>query len=130
MLAGLDNSRPQARWVRGSPHSADNWNRAARSAAAWWSDAGSFAVRGTRGAQSRRIELGCTWPRRTQVTRDRRDRPVGWWYAAASHSLGYLRPSLPAGLLLGDLNDPAQTQAARADAWPKVLGFIRAVAAE
>jgi dienelactone hydrolase len=48
-------------------------------------------------------------------------------YADASHSLGYLRPSLPAGLMLGDLNDPPQTRAARADAWPKVLRFIQAV---
>lgn len=51
-------------------------------------------------------------------------------YADASHSLGYLRPSLPAGLMLGDLNDPTQTRAARADAWPKVLRFIQALATE
>lgn len=31
-------------------------------------------------------------------------------YADASHSLGYLRPSLPAGLMLADLNDPTQTR--------------------
>jgi len=48
-------------------------------------------------------------------------------YADASHSLGYLRPSLPPGLMLGDLNDPTQTRAARADAWPKVLRFSQAV---
>ncbi|MGH7641395.1 MAG: acyl-CoA thioester hydrolase/BAAT C-terminal domain-containing protein [Candidatus Dormibacteria bacterium] len=48
-------------------------------------------------------------------------------YADASHSLGYLRPSLPPSLMLGALGDPPQTQAARADAWPKVLRFIRAV---
>lgn len=48
-------------------------------------------------------------------------------YAEATHSLGYLRPSLKDGLL-GDLADPAQTQAARGDAWPKVLAFVRAPA--
>lgn len=45
-------------------------------------------------------------------------------YPEATHSLGYLRPALPAGLVHGDLGDPAPTQAARADAWPKVLRFI------
>jgi hypothetical protein len=34
-------------------------------------------------------------------------------YADASHSLGYLRPSLPAGLMLGDLNDTAQIELVR-----------------
>jgi dienelactone hydrolase len=50
-------------------------------------------------------------------------------YVEATHSLGYLRPSLPVGLVPADLHDPPQTQAARADAWPKVLRFISAVAA-
>ncbi len=46
-------------------------------------------------------------------------------YPDATHSLGYLRPVLPDGVVLGDLGDPPHTQAARADAWPKVLGFIQ-----
>lgn len=45
-------------------------------------------------------------------------------YERASHSLGYLRPELAAGLLR-DLADPASSRAARADAWPKVLQFIK-----
>ena len=48
-------------------------------------------------------------------------------YLDASHSLGYLRPVLPAGLVHSELSDPAATRAARADAWPKVLAFIHRV---
>ncbi|MHB8457632.1 MAG: acyl-CoA thioester hydrolase/BAAT C-terminal domain-containing protein [Acidimicrobiales bacterium] len=47
-------------------------------------------------------------------------------YPDATHSLGYLRPVLPDGVALGDLRDPPHAQAARADAWPKVLRFIQA----
>jgi dienelactone hydrolase len=46
-------------------------------------------------------------------------------YPDASHSLGYLIPRLPPGLLPPDLIDEPADQAARADAWPKVLQFIR-----
>ena len=45
-------------------------------------------------------------------------------YPDATHSLGYLLPRLPAALIHSDLDDPAATQAARADAWPRVLRFI------
>lgn len=46
-------------------------------------------------------------------------------YPKAGHSLGYLLPSLPPGLLPREITDEAADQAARADAWPKAVGFIR-----
>lgn len=46
-------------------------------------------------------------------------------YPAAGHSVGYLIPSLPAGLLPPDLEDQPADKAARADAWPKVVEFLR-----
>lgn len=46
-------------------------------------------------------------------------------YPDAGHTLGYLRPDLPAGVLPADLDDSPVTQAARADAWPQVLRFLR-----
>lgn len=46
-------------------------------------------------------------------------------YPQASHSLGYLLPHLPAGLLPQDIIDTAADKAARADAWPQVVTFIR-----
>ncbi|WP_158607587.1 acyl-CoA thioester hydrolase/BAAT C-terminal domain-containing protein [Flexivirga caeni] len=49
-------------------------------------------------------------------------------YADATHALGYLLPVLPDGLLPENIADPPQTRAARADAWPKVVQFIRSVA--
>lgn len=49
-------------------------------------------------------------------------------YPDAGHSLGYLVPRLPSGLLPADLDDEPADRAARADAWPKVVEFIRRVA--
>ena len=46
-------------------------------------------------------------------------------YPQAGHSLGYLLPSLPPGLLPREITDEAADQAARADAWPKAVEFIR-----
>jgi hypothetical protein len=46
-------------------------------------------------------------------------------YPRASHSLGYLIPELPAGLLPQDITDTAANKAARADAWSKAVTFIR-----
>jgi dienelactone hydrolase len=46
-------------------------------------------------------------------------------YPDAGHTLGYLRPDLPAGVLPADLDNSPATQAARADAWPQVLRFLR-----
>jgi dienelactone hydrolase len=46
-------------------------------------------------------------------------------YPRASHSLGYLLPELPAGLLPQDITDTTADEAARADAWPKAVTFIR-----
>ena len=46
-------------------------------------------------------------------------------YPDASHSLGYLIPELPPGLLPADLVDSPVDRAARADAWPKAVEFIR-----
>jgi dienelactone hydrolase len=43
----------------------------------------------------------------------------------ASHSLGYLIPQLPTGLLPPGITDAAEDKAARADAWPKAVAFIR-----
>ena len=45
-------------------------------------------------------------------------------YPDAGHALGYLIPRLPPGLLPPDLVDEPVDQAARADAWPKVVEFI------
>jgi len=49
-------------------------------------------------------------------------------YPDASHSLGYLVPRLPCGLLPPDLVDRPVDHAARADAWPQVVEFIRRLA--
>jgi dienelactone hydrolase len=46
-------------------------------------------------------------------------------YPAAGHSVGYLIPSLPAGLLPAEFEDQPADKAARADAWPKVVEFLR-----
>lgn len=46
-------------------------------------------------------------------------------YEKAGHSLGYLIPQLPAGLLPPGITDAAEDRAARADAWPKAVAFIR-----
>jgi hypothetical protein len=46
-------------------------------------------------------------------------------YSEASHSLGYLLPHLPAGLLPPEITDTAADKAARADAWPRAVTFIR-----
>ena len=46
-------------------------------------------------------------------------------YPQAWRSLGYLLPSLPPGLLPREITDEAADQAARADAWPKAVEFIR-----
>jgi acetyl esterase/lipase len=46
-------------------------------------------------------------------------------YPKASHSLGYLLPHLPAGLLPQEITDKAADKAARADAWPRAITFIR-----
>jgi hypothetical protein len=46
-------------------------------------------------------------------------------YPQAGHSLGYLLPDLPTGLLPPDIADRAEDRAARADAWPKAVTFIR-----
>lgn len=60
------------------------------------------------------------------VSRGHRFRHKVLNYPEAGHALGYLIPDLgPRGLPAGLADDPA-TRAARADAWPKVLEFIRA----
>ena len=46
-------------------------------------------------------------------------------YPQAGHSVGYLLPQLPPGLLLREITDHAADKAARVDAWPKVVEFIR-----
>jgi dienelactone hydrolase len=46
-------------------------------------------------------------------------------YEKAGHSLGYLIPQLPAGLLPPGISDAAEDKAARADAWSKAVTFIR-----
>ena len=46
-------------------------------------------------------------------------------YPQPGYSLGYLLPSLPPGLLPREITDGAADQAARADAWPKAVEFIR-----
>jgi hypothetical protein len=46
-------------------------------------------------------------------------------YPEASHSLGYLLPRLPGGLLPAELTDEAADQAARADAWPRAVMYLR-----
>jgi dienelactone hydrolase len=50
-------------------------------------------------------------------------------YPDAGHSVGYLLPRLPDGLLPQDLTDDGPNQAARADAWPRAVAFIRHLAA-
>ena len=45
-------------------------------------------------------------------------------YPDAGRCLGYLIPRLPPGLLPPDLVDEPADQAARADAWPRVVEFI------
>ena len=46
-------------------------------------------------------------------------------YPDAGHSLGYLIPRLPPGLLPPGLTDQPADHIARADAWPKAVGFLR-----
>jgi hypothetical protein len=46
-------------------------------------------------------------------------------YPQASHSLGYLIPDLPTGLLPQEITDTTEDKTARADAWPKAVTFIR-----
>jgi len=46
-------------------------------------------------------------------------------YSEAGHSLGYLLPQLPPGLLPPGITDEAPDKAARADAWPRTVEFIR-----
>ncbi len=46
-------------------------------------------------------------------------------YPEAGHSLGYLLPQLPPGLLPREITDEAPDKAARTDAWPRVVAFIR-----
>ena len=46
-------------------------------------------------------------------------------YPEAGHSLGYLLPELLPGLLPREITDEASDKAARADAWPKAVEFIR-----
>jgi dienelactone hydrolase len=48
-------------------------------------------------------------------------------YPRARHALGYLVPQLPPGLLPPDLADDPASQAAREDAWPKVVAFLVAL---
>jgi dienelactone hydrolase len=50
-------------------------------------------------------------------------------YPKASHSLGYLIPHLPAGLLPPEITDAAADKAARAEAWARALTFIRQLGA-
>ena len=50
-------------------------------------------------------------------------------YPEASHSLGYLIPQLPTGLLPPGITDRAEDKKARADAWPMAVTFIRQLAA-
>jgi uncharacterized protein len=45
-------------------------------------------------------------------------------YPAASHSLGYLVPKLPPGLLPAGVADPPASQEARVDAWRATVAFI------
>jgi dienelactone hydrolase len=46
-------------------------------------------------------------------------------YSKAGHSVRYLLPQLPPGLLPREIADHAADKAARADAWPKAVEFIR-----
>jgi acetyl esterase/lipase len=50
-------------------------------------------------------------------------------YPGAGHSLGYLVPHLPAGLLPEEFPDEAVDKAARSDAWQKAVDFIRELGA-
>lgn len=49
-------------------------------------------------------------------------------YPGAGHSVGYLIPRLPPGLLPRGLTDHPADQAARADAWPRAVEFIQNLA--
>jgi dienelactone hydrolase len=49
-------------------------------------------------------------------------------YPEAGHSVGYLLPHLPSGLLPPEITDEAADKAARADAWPRAVEFIRQLA--
>ncbi|MGH7691209.1 MAG: acyl-CoA thioester hydrolase/BAAT C-terminal domain-containing protein [Candidatus Dormibacteria bacterium] len=49
-------------------------------------------------------------------------------YPHAGHTLGYLLPRLPPGVLHSDLRDDPPTRSARADAWPKMVDFLRGLA--
>ncbi len=46
-------------------------------------------------------------------------------YRDAGHALGYLIPDLPPALLPDDIADESTDKAARADAWPKAVAYIR-----
>ena len=46
-------------------------------------------------------------------------------YPGAGHSLGYLLPGVPSSPVALHLTDLPETRAARADAWPKTVEFIR-----
>ena len=46
-------------------------------------------------------------------------------YPGAGHSLGYLIPRLPPGLLPPGITDEPGDQAARSDAWAKAVDFLR-----
>jgi hypothetical protein len=50
-------------------------------------------------------------------------------YPEAGHSLRYLLPELPPGLLPREITDEAADKAARANAWPKAVEFIRELGA-
>ena len=70
-------------------------------------------------AISKRLDsLGHTWGHRVLE------------YPDATHSLGYLVPRLPEALLPPRLLDWPADSAARSDAWPKVLDFIRSRASD
>jgi dienelactone hydrolase len=49
-------------------------------------------------------------------------------YPKAGHSLGYLLPDLPTGLLPREITGTTADKAARADAWPKAVTFIQQLA--
>jgi predicted alpha/beta hydrolase len=80
---------------------------------------------GGRGSRSR-VAFGGHGPGAFRGVREHGD-PHGHTvleYPEAGHSLGYLIPRLPPGLLPPDLVDEPADQAARADAWPRVVDFI------
>ena len=79
-----------------------------------------------------RLALGATSPRGPSDSLSRRLREHGdphghtvLEYRDAGHSLGYLIPQLPAGLLPPGITDEEEDRAARADAWPQAVTFIR-----